>query len=61
MRGTFQQKKDEMVWSSGKGKSEVNRTARQTVIGYRTLYKQSVDQAHEGARFDLLTARGPIW
>ncbi|OQV07233.1 hypothetical protein CLAIMM_11694 [Cladophialophora immunda] len=33
--------------------------AREARRGYRGLYERSVNQAHEGADFDFLTARGP--
>jgi len=28
--------------------------------GYRGLYERTVNQAHEGADFDFLTAEGPV-
>ena len=34
-------------------------TARRTRRGYRGLYERCVNQAHEGADFDFLTASGP--
>lgn len=44
---------------NGEGGAEEVWTARVGRRGYRGLYERSVNQAHEGADFDFLTARGP--
>ncbi|KAF2015769.1 dihydroxy-acid and 6-phosphogluconate dehydratase [Aaosphaeria arxii CBS 175.79] len=37
----------------------IGKAAQQNTRGYRGLYMRSVNQAHEGADFDFLTAAGP--
>jgi dihydroxy-acid dehydratase len=40
-------------------KEPIGKAAQATTRGYRGLYMRTVNQAHEGADFDFLTAAGP--
>jgi dihydroxy-acid dehydratase len=48
-----------VVGKEGRKNSAAVLVGREKRRGYRGLYECCVNQAHEGADFDFLTARGP--
>ena len=63
LKGRIEARKAALLGERGGGDEEAEATsswvASRTRRGYRGLYERNVNQAHLGADFDFLTARGP--